>query len=350
MPVYNCLATLDNAVRSVLWQTCPDWELQIIDDGSNDGTLERARYWAACDQRIKVTAAPHGGITAALRLGLEACQAEYVARMDGDDISHPQRFAAQAQYLDEAPQTAALGSLVRIFPKIGITQGMRRYERWLNQACESGRLERDVFIESPLVHPSVMFRRSRILKVGSYLEAPWPEDYYLWLRLWLAGEKLAKVNRVLCFWRDTPKRLTRVDSRCGHDALRELKIEMFLQAYFPQYARLQLPSPVEASRAALTKGRSLIIWGAGPNGKALAKGFIARGLQPHAYVDIRPARRGQVICGAVVWGIDQLPAPEHYFLVTAVGNPFSRVEIRQHLDSHGWREGRDYRCLAGISD
>ena len=282
--------------------------------------------------------------------------------MDADDISHPQRLALQVAYLAAHPEVDVVGSLVRIFPKIGITTGMARYERWLNQAVDAALLERDIFVESPLVHPSTLFRREAVLAVGGYLESDWPEDYYLWLRLWLAGHKLAKVERPLLFWRDGPTRLTRTDSRCGHDSLRDLKIEMFLRACYPQFAAnppslvdavpacpppLTVPQPRHGGRGV---GRPLLIWGAGPNGKALAKGFQARGLQPAAFVDIRSARRGQTICGMPVLGIDQLPSPRDFFLVTAVGNPYSREEIRQHLDGHGWVECRDYRCMAGISD
>ena len=96
--------------------------------------------------------------------------------------------------------------------------------------------------------------------------------------------------------------------------------------------------------------RQLIIWGAGPNGKALAKTLRSHGLEPAYYTDILPARHGQTICGLKVLSLEQLPAPEGYFLVTAVGNPNSREEIRAFLKERGWQEGRDFRCMAGISD
>lgn len=344
MPIYNCAPTLAKAVRSICWQTFKAWELILVDDGSSDDTLAIAKELAKADPRLRVLAKEHSGIVDTLNFAFKQSRAPFIARMDGDDISHPERFAEQMRYLQVHKDVAAVGCKIGIFPKKTITEGMQRYERWLNKACEPDILQRDIFVESPLVHPSVLLRRSALEEVGLYEEGYWPEDYQLWLRMWLKGLKMGKVEKKLFFWRDLPKRLTRVDRRCSHDALRELKVTFFLKAFFT-------PANEEQGMRSLPfDKRRLIIWGAGPNGKALAKTLRSHGLEPAYYTDILPARHGQTICGLKVLSLEQLPAPEGYFLVTAVGNPNSREEIRAFLKERGWQEGRDFRCMAGISD
>lgn len=344
MPVYNCASVLPAALHSIIKQTFTDWELIAADDGSSDATASIAEEFAAADPRIKVFRCQHGGISQTLNFAVRQSRGEFIARMDGDDISHPRRFEKQIDFLRSNPHIMAAGSKVRIFPQIGMTAGMKRYERWLNKARRWEVLERDIFIESPLVHPSVMFRRSVFDTVGMYEEGRWPEDYQLWLRMWDRGLQMAKLDEVLFFWRDVPSRLTRVDERCSHDALRDLKVSRFLRAFFPEAGD-------PPSRHALPEHkRSLIIWGAGPNGKALVKELRRHDFKPAFFTDILEARRGQTICGLKVLGIHELPPPDNYFLVTAVGNPLSREEIRAFLNERGWQEGRDFLCMAGISD
>ena len=74
-------------------------------------------------------------------------------------------------------------------------------------------IAREIWIESPLAHPSVVMRRTCLERLGGYQDHGWPEDYDLWLRMHLAGERLAKVPEVLLDWREHPARLTRIDSR-----------------------------------------------------------------------------------------------------------------------------------------
>ncbi len=341
MPLYNCEATLINALRSVAWQTFPGWELILVDDGSQDDTLELAKSWCRNEPRAKLIAQEHGGIESALNRALAESRGAYIARMDSDDISHPKRLARQLEYLAAHPEIQAVGSKVRIFPSAQLTEGMERYQRWLNKTLTPELIERDMLVESPLVHPSVLMRRAAVESLGAYVAGSWPEDYHLWLRFWSRRWALGKVDEVLLYWRDSPQRLTRVDPRCSHDSLRNLKVDFFLRTFW---------GAEEGGWSLPPDKRRLIIWGAGPNGKALVKTLRAKGLEPAYFTDILPARHGQTICGLRVLPLEGLPDPRDYFLLTAVGNPYSREEIRAFLRARGWLEGRDFYCMAGISD
>jgi len=83
----------------------------------------------------------------------------------------------------------------------------------LNCLVTPEEIARQIYIESPMAHPSVVMRRHWVQKVGWYQEHGWPEDYDLWLRVHLAGARFAKVQEVLPWWREHPRRLTRTGSR-----------------------------------------------------------------------------------------------------------------------------------------
>ena len=360
MPVYNGLPHLNCALRSLIWQTHTDWELVAIDDGSDDGSLEFLQDAARRDGRIRVFARPHRGVVSALNFGLSQCRSEWVARMDSDDISAPRRLQRQWEFAQKG-EAQVIGSFVRIFPRLPRTLGMKRYERWLNRYWRHQDLVRDIFVESPLVHPSVLYERAAVERAGAYRDCPWPEDYDLWLRLWQQGARLAKVPEVLFFWRDDFQRLTHTDGRCSHDALRELKLSALMDVFFPECssgkgaAQMDEMDAIEQNAIGIARqdgtgsSRQVLVWGAGTNGKDLLKDLRARGLFPVAFVDNNPSRRGQKILDIPVLAPEDVRFNAPTFIIMAVSNPFIRAQVRKQLDDAGWQEGVNYACLANIA-
>ncbi|MGW8249714.1 MAG: glycosyltransferase family 2 protein, partial [Anaerolineales bacterium] len=223
MPCYNAADTLPEALDSLSWQTMPDFEIVAVDDGSTDRTAGVLSQRAAHDPRLRILTQPHQGIIAALNHGLAACRAEVVARMDSDDHSDPERLARQADYLDRHPETAVVSSLVQAFPAGHVRQGFRIYIQWLNSLVSDEDIRREMFVESPMAHPSVMFRKALVERVGGYQEHGWAEDYDLWLRLYSEGARFAKLEQVLLQWRERPERLTRTDGRYSLENFLRLK-------------------------------------------------------------------------------------------------------------------------------
>src|SRR5439155_27027436 len=162
--------------------------------------------------------------------GLGACRAPLVARMDADDVCHPERLAAQLAFLDAHPQVAVVASQVegRTVDGQPLARGMARYLDWSNGLVEPAAIARDRLIESPVVHPSVVLRRSA-LERGGYRDGPFPEDYELWLRLLGRGLSIAKLPRPLLTWREHPARATRRDPRYAARNHRALKVEALLE-------------------------------------------------------------------------------------------------------------------------
>ncbi|HET9317731.1 MAG TPA: glycosyltransferase family 2 protein, partial [Vicinamibacteria bacterium] len=159
LPVRDARETLDECLASLASQTLAEHEVVAVDDGSGDGSSERLREAARADPRLRVVSGRGRGLVAALNDGLAHVRAPLVARMDADDVAHPDRLLRQAHRLDAEPALTALGSRVRLVGSPGTgNDGMRAYVDWQNGLLEPERIARELFVESPLVHPSVTLR------------------------------------------------------------------------------------------------------------------------------------------------------------------------------------------------
>jgi glycosyltransferase involved in cell wall biosynthesis len=327
LPCYNAAATLREALDSLSRQSLTDFEIVAVDDGSSDKTAEILDHRASTDPRLRIITQPHSGIIKALNRGLAACRAPYVARMDSDDCSLPERLALQAAYLDRHPVTAVVSCLVSGFPAGGVRQGLLIYIDWLNSLVRDEDMRREIFIESPMAHPSVMFRKVWVERVGGYQEHGWAEDYDLWLRLYSAGARFAKVEQVLLQWRERPERLTRTDGRYS--------LENFLRAKAHYLAR-----------GPLAERDAVIIWGAGMVGRRLSKHLLRHDLPLAAFIDIDPAKIGRTRRGLPILAPEALPDLWRQYanpaLLAAVGARGARALIRQRLNAVGLREGIDW--------
>jgi glycosyltransferase involved in cell wall biosynthesis len=331
LPCYNAVSTLDEALESIASQTLDDYEVVAVDDGSTDGSLQLLNDWASRDRRVHIISRKHGGIIPSLNAGLNACQAEIVARMDADDRSHPERLAEQVGYLDRHPEVAVVSCLVSGFPQEQVREGFRIYIEWLNSLVTDEQIKREIFVESPLAHPSVAFRKAQIMQLGGYQEVIWPEDYDLWLRLNLAAANFAKVPRTLFEWREDPGRLTRLDSRYS--------LENFLRA--KAYYLAQGP----------LRGRDgVILWGAGMMGRRLSKHLIRHDCPLVAFIDIDPRKIGSTRRGLPILSPEDLPAWWSRYvdpvLLVAVGARGARAILRERIELLELREARDWWFVA----
>ncbi|MGA9531653.1 MAG: glycosyltransferase [Anaerolineales bacterium] len=331
MPCFNAAATIDQAVASVLEGDLESIELIAVDDGSQDGTVDRLLRWAEQDRRLRPIIMEHRGIIAALNRGWQEASGKLIGRMDADDYSYPERFAAQVACLNADAKLAAVGSLVEAFPPADVSEGFQVYLDWLNRLITPEQISREIYIESPLVHPSVLIRRIWLERVGGYIDRGWPEDYDLWLRIDREGGQFAKVPDVLFSWREHPDRLTRTDNRYS--------VRNFLRAK----AHYLMAGPL-ADRDAV------LIWGAGQMGRRISKHLLERGAPIVAFIDVDQAKIGRSKRGRPVVAREELmdwwSRYQHPALLAAVGSHAARGLIREYLANHGLVEGRDWWAAA----
>lgn len=200
MPIYNAARWLSTALDSILGQTFADFELVAVNDGSTDGSLGILQTYAARDPRVRIISRPNTGIIGALNDGLAAARGQFVARMDADDESAPDRFRQQIEAFRADPDLVALGSAVTFM------DGNGNSVQFCPRPLLHADIERDLLAGDggAMIHPAVMFRTDAVRRVGGYRmlnpKAQYFEDLDLFLRLARVG-RLANLAAPLLRYR-----------------------------------------------------------------------------------------------------------------------------------------------------
>lgn len=304
MPFRNAAATLPECIASIEAQTLRGFEVIAIGDRSTDASAELCR-------RAGFRLLEANGLVSALNAGLAAARGQYIARMDADDVMHPERLSAQLELIEQGFDLVA--TQVEMFP--AVRAGYREYLRWQNAVLMPEEIDANIYVESPFAHPSVMFRRGPV-----YADGPFPEDYELWLRMHAGGARMAKVPRVLLRWRESKTRASRVDPRYSREAFERLRAR-----YLAQDPRVR-------------GARELVIWGAGQLARRRVR---MMGIAPHAWVDVDPRKIGRAIVGAPVHHYEWLRGRAAFVLIF-VTNHHARDEVAEALREWGYEPGRDF--------
>ncbi len=221
MPVRNCEKTIGTAIRSILNQTCGNWELLIIDDGSTDGTVREALRFG--DPRIRICAdGCHRGLARRLNEAVELSRGEYFARMDGDDVSFPERIELQLAYLERNPGVDLLGAGVVVFRGEGELLGTRAVPLTHEEIC---RRPRSGF---HLAHPTWIGRTEWFRNHPYRADAVRAEDQDLLLRTCRAS-RFASLPAILLGYREESLRLEKI-LRGRFSFLRSVVREEYSQA------------------------------------------------------------------------------------------------------------------------
>lgn len=184
MGIYNCAPTLGEALDSLLAQTFQDFKVIMCDDGSSDNTLEVAQAYVDLyrDKFILIKNERNLKLAATLNHCLDYADTEYIARMDGDDISLPDRFEKEIQFLESHPEYALVSCPMIYFDDHGDYR----------TGTANGEPPLSSFNSSPFCHAPVLMRREPLENIGRYTAEPRVErieDYYLWYKFYRAGYK-----------------------------------------------------------------------------------------------------------------------------------------------------------------
>ena len=330
LPVYNAAQTVERAVRSLNINELRDAEIVAVDDGSTDGSGEILARLQGEIPRLHVHTQPHRGIVAALSTGIERAAGEYIARMDADDVSLPRRLERQRSLLDQHASIGLVTGRVRFGGDRRRAKGYATYVDWINTLRDPDEFASSRFIESPLAHPAVMFRRACAHRFGGYRDGPFPEDYELWLRWMEAGVLFASIPDDVLVWNDPPERLSRNDPRYSIEAFYAMKAE-----YLARWCAINVAI-----------WPNVVVWGSGRITRKRVQLLEACGARVRMWVDIDPKKIGKWVSGAEVVATDLLPDPGSCFILSFVASRDARVQIQRWLHAHGYLQERDYMFAA----
>lgn len=226
MPTYNVVDSIREAVDSIIDQTLTDWELIIVDDQSTDGTWQALQQYR--DARIQLFRLErHEGIVTALNRGLDASRGQFIARMDGDDISLPQRLERQLAFLSSRPECDLVGSDFACIDENGNVYALVRQLRGkpLQQFLKAG---------AGLLHGTFFFRRSVYIKLKGY-RFDFAEDYDFLTRLHTKGLQFDNLPESLYQHR---RRKGNTFTLRGIN-LRQIKTHIYIQKLYQQRLKYQ---------------------------------------------------------------------------------------------------------------
>ncbi len=325
LPFRDAGPALHAAIASMAAQTFTATELLLIDNGSTDQGPAIAAEWAARDGRVRVLHEPRTGIAHALNTGLEHARGTYIARMDADDVSMPERIARQVAHLEAHPAIGVVGTRTAFATTVERSSGMAAFVAWQNAILSPHAHYVKRFVDAPVAHPTVMFRRELVQRHGGYDTGPLPEDHELWLRWMDAGVRFAKLPAVLLTWNDRPQRLSRTHPHYSVGAFFATKVK-----WLARWLRRR------------AEGRPVIIAGTSALCRGRARLLMEQGIAVHAFTDVRP----RTVAGFPFIAHDALPSPGRAIIVSFIGQRGTGDRIAAYLGGRGLVEGADFVLAA----
>jgi glycosyltransferase involved in cell wall biosynthesis len=305
------------ALRSTLRSRGVAFEVVVVDHGSTSPIT-------ASDARVTVVRVARDVTFAdALNAGVAVADTDVIARMDADDVMHPDRLRVHAAALAADAALSAVSSRVKVLPNT--TTRMRGYVMWQNALLSSADHARQRFVEQPVCHPATTFRRAALDDVGGYVHTDVVEDYDLFLRLLGRGHRIAKLATVHHGWRQHDGQATR---RVDRDAIARLKARHLTGDFG-------------------LRGRDVVIIGAGKEGRRISRALRGAGVAVRAFVDVDAKKQGRLVHNAPVHAPAWLAErPAGAFVIGAVGTSGARGAVRALLTERGLVEGHDALFVA----
>ena len=326
LPFYNAEETLHRAIESIYKQSFTDFECILVNNNSTDKSEQIASQWTIEDIRFKLINEPQQGVMFASNTGAKIAKGKYIARMDADDWSFPNRLKEQAYFLDNNLEFGAVSGLVEYIPHKSNTQGFIRYVEWINSVKSAHDISIKQFIEAPIVNPSAMWRRVVGEEYGLYMNGDFPEDYEMWLR-WLHNDiKIQKINKQVLRWYDSESRLTRTHKIYSDSAFYKIKTK-YLSLWLKQNS-VHYPK--------------VVVWGASKTSRQHAVLLEENGIEIDYYIDTKTSRQLQ----KHVAYYKDLPNPKDIFVLVYMKHTKIKTQIQAFLHKRGFIEGVNYLLVS----
>lgn len=253
MPIKNEGNFIEKTVESILNQDEINFELIVVDDHSDDSTIDILKRFN--DPRLRIHTNEGKGIIDALQMAFRLSKGMFITRHDGDDLMPVQKLSELKNILlEKGPGHISTGK-VKYFSDHGTGDGFLKYEKWLNGLCDNQNHYEDIFKECVICSSNWMAFKNDLEEIKAFSNLRYPEDYHLVFKFFDSKFKIITSPKVTHFWRDHPNRASRTLEQYKDQKFFDLKVNYFFKA-FPN------STPV--------------VWGAGPRGKELAKTMLKK--------------------------------------------------------------------------
>lgn len=323
MAVKDTEPYLIDCVDSILNQTYQNWELIAVNDHSTDRSLEILNDFANRDHRIKVFHSQGQLLIPALQEGFKHVKGILINRMDSDDKMPDYKISLLVDtWLKYGKGHVIAGGTEHFVDEGEVGDGFRKYEKWLNEVARNETHYQEIYKECVIPSHSWLLHKEDFANVGAFDPEVYPEDYDLCFRFYTHGIKVVGLDKVLHYWRDRSNRISRTWECYKDNRYFELKLRYFFHLD-------RNPS------------RPLVLWGAGKNGKDLAKLVLANGDTFHWVCD-NNKKIGRHIYGIMMEHFDVIQNLENPQIIIVVTSPNDKKDIIDKLNSWDKHPVEDY--------
>lgn len=326
LPFYNSEKTIQSALESISCQSFRNFECILIDNNSTDKSHTIASNFCDVDNRFRLVHEKKQGVVHGFNRGLSIARGNYIARMDADDWCFTDRLMKQYNFFENNTEYGVAAGLVEYVPHKTNTEGFNRYVNWSNSITDFKDILLKQFMESPIINPTVMWRKEVSDQNGSYADGNFPEDYELWLRWLEKGIKIQKLPDTLLKWHDSETRLTRTDKKYSDEGFFYIKtkyLEKWLKIHNPYYP-------------------DVVVWGASKISRNRAEMLDNRGIRIIGYIDISEKRQ---LNKEIIY-YENIPSPRDIFILVYLKEETMRKNTQLFLEGRGFIEGENYLLVS----
>ncbi|NQV52583.1 MAG: glycosyltransferase family 2 protein [Flavobacteriales bacterium] len=314
---------LRECLDSIIAQTYSNWELIAVNDHSSDATPDILQEYANKDQRIQVVHSKRSLLIPALKEGYAFAAGELINRMDSDDrMPHDKIEVLVREWLKVGKGHIIAGGTEHFVDEGEVGGGFLRYEQWLNRIAREQLHWQEIYRECVIPSHCWIIHRDDFEASDGFNPEVYPEDYDLCFRFYRQKLRVIGIDKVLHHWRDRSERISRTWDEYQDNRYYAMKLRYFF----------------ELDR---DDNRPLVLWGAGRNGKDLAKLMLAQERHFHWVCD-NPKKIGLDVYDVRMHDFSSILDLESPQIVVAVASPQGQDEILDWFEKADKRPGVDY--------
>ena len=323
MAAKDTASFLRECLDSILAQTYTNWELIALNDHSSDNTPDILIEYAQSDNRIKAFNSIRQKLIPTLKEAYPHATGQLLNRMDSDDRMPYDKIEVMVnEWMKHGEGYVVAGGTLHFVDEGEVGGGFLRYENWLNEVARTNTHYEQIYQECVIPSHSWMMHRNDFERIGGFDPEIYPEDYDLCFRMYANGLKIVGMDKVLHYWRDRSNRISRTWDEYKDNRYFELKVENFYK----------LDRNTE---------RPLVLWGAGRNGKDLAKELLKHDEQFYWVCD-NERKIGKDVYGIIMSSFELITSLKKPQVLVAVASPDERVDIRKQLTDWGKKPAKDF--------
>lgn len=327
MAVKDTAPYLPECLDSIVNQTYTNWELLAVNDHSSDETPEILKAYSEKYSRIRFLNSDKPRLIPTLQVGYAAAKGDLINRMDSDDRMPLDKIEVLVnEWLKYGKGYVIAGGTEHFVDEGEVGDGFLRYERWLNEVARTGSHYQQIYKECVIPSHCWMMHKEDFDSVEAFDPIIYPEDYDLCFRMYRKGLKVIGIDKVLHHWRDRSNRISRTWEEYKDNRYFEMKLRFFF----------------ELDR---DSDRPLVLWGAGRNGKDMAKLILKQEDSIHWVCD-NENKIGKDIYGIKMAHFKDIQSLENPQIIIVVASPDGKIEIQEQLKVWNKEPVKDYWFFA----